>query len=184
MNNNGALYIQYHDTAAVASLISDYMQQIGFQTSAHRPGESLGRIFIPEKLRRLFYLVPPQNGWITIWEDPRYFGDRFLAQYLAQKLDTRAVWIEVAGNGVAWAHGIYNGSETVEEHLDLTETTFYGEYGTLHFAFDVDLSRLPDDIISDLELPFDELHYEAVLEGELPAEAGPALHLAFEKPQV
>ena len=179
MNNNGALYVADSDPQTVAAAMTTYLQSEGFQPSDHQPGDSLGRIFAPEKLRRLFFIVPPQAGWITIWEDPRYFGDRAIAQYLARTLDTRTVWMEVAGNGVAWAHGIYTGAQTIDEQYEETETTFYGEYGMLHFAFDAE--RTPDDLIIELGLPYDELHYEAVHDGELPPEAGEPLHLAFEK---
>lgn len=179
MNNNGALYVLSNDTNAVINAVTAFLQSKGFQASEHAPGDMLGRIFIPEKRRRLFYILPPRDGWVTIWEDPRYFGDRFLAHYLAQTLDTRAVWIEVAGNGVAWAHGIYQGAEVIEERYDETETTFYGEYGTLHFMFDGD--ETPDELIAELQLPYDELHYEAVIEGELPEDAGEPTHLAFER---
>lgn len=181
MNNNGALYVAHTDPHAVAAGIASYLERAGFRPSNHAPGDTLGRIFAPEKRRRLFFVVPPHDGWITIWEDPRYFGDRFLAQELARRLDTRAVWLEVAGNGVAWAHGIYAGDTTIEERYDETETTFYGEYGMLHFAFDVDLERTPDDLIAELHLPYDDLHYEAVVAGELPPDVGEPLHLAFEK---
>jgi hypothetical protein len=134
---------------------------------------------IPEKRRRHFFVLPASSGWVTIWEDPRYFAERALAQGIAAASAARAVWIEVSGNGVAWAHGLYHGQETVEERYDEVETTFYGEYGLLHFAFDIEHS--PDDFIAALGLPYDEYHYESVLLDELPAEAGEPIHLAFEK---
>jgi hypothetical protein len=80
---------------------------------------------------------------------------------------------------VAWARGVYAGEQALEEHFDTMDTTFYGEYGTLHFAFDMDNS--PEELIERLALPYPELHYEAALEGQLPPEAGEPLHLAFER---
>lgn len=179
MNNNGSIYVAHDDAAKVAQTIATYMQAQGFAAATHRPSEMSGRIFPPDKQRRLFFVLPASDGWVTVWEDPRYFGDRFLAQGLARALNTRAVWIEVAGNGVAWARGIYEGAQTLEERYDEMETTFYGEYGTLHFAFDID--DTPEDFIERLQLPYPALHYESVLDNELPVEAGEPLFLAFER---
>src|SRR5215211_7826478 len=118
MNNNGAVYIAHDDATAVANAINDYMLELGFGPAACGPGDMGGRIFAPEKRRRLFFVMPPSNGWVTVWEDPRYFGDRHLARHLARALSTRVVWIEVAGNGVAWARGIYEGDSVIEEHYE------------------------------------------------------------------
>lgn len=179
MNNSGALYIEYHDAAVVAGELRQYMLDRGYRETEHSPDEMSGRIMIPDKRRRLFFVVPPKNDFVTIWEDPRYFADRFLAQYLARTLTTHAVWMEVSGNGVGWARGIYAGAMTLEERFEEMDTTFYGEYGTLHFAFDIETT--PEDLIARLHLPYADLHYEAVLEGDLPPEAGKPIHLAFER---
>jgi hypothetical protein len=179
MNNAGAIYVELSDHQAVGAALSRALEARGFAPAQHQPGASGGRIMIREKRRRLFFLLPPQDGWVAVFEDPRYFGERTLAQELAQALDTRAVWIEVSGNGVGWARGVYQGPAVVEEQYDEVVTTFYGEYGPISFVYDIETS--PDDLIAALKLPHSELHYEAILEGELPPEAGPPLHLAFEK---
>jgi len=179
MNNSGAIYIEHRDHAAVASEIGRYMAGLGFAPCALPPSALGGRIMIPEKRRRHFFVLPARAGWVTLWEDPRYFADRALAAHLARTLGVRAAWIEVSGNGVGWARALYRGEAVVEAVFDPVETTFYGEYGTIHFVFDIETT--PEDWIAALGLPFDELHYEAVLEGELPADAGEPTHLAFEK---
>jgi len=180
MNNAGALYIESTDNHLVAAELTAYLLGSGFVPTEHASAEISGRIMIAEKRRRHFFIVPSQQSWVTIWEDPRYFADRELARALAQSLATRAVWIEVSGNGVGWARGVYQGEQTLEEHYEATETMFYGEYGTIHFAYDVE--RTPDDLIAELDLPYDELHYEAVLAGELPAEAGEPMYCVFARP--
>ncbi|MBX0329543.1 hypothetical protein K2Z83_17875 [Oscillochloris sp. ZM17-4] len=179
MNNSGAIYVEHPDHRAVAAELERLMPERGFARADLRPGEISGRIMIPEKRRRHFFVMPAASGWVTVWEDPRYFGERALAQQIAAALSTRAVWIEVSGNGVAWAHGVYAGEETVEERYEEVETTFYGEYGVIHFAFDID--HTPDELIAALGLPYEDDHYESALLGELPADAGEPIHLAFEK---
>jgi hypothetical protein len=179
MNNSGAIYVEHPDHRAVADELGRLMAAHGFARANLRPDELSGRIMIPEKRRRHFFVLPAASGWATVWEDPRYFGERALAQQIAAALGVRAVWIEVGGNGVSWAHGLYAGGETVEERYDEVETNYYGEYGLIHFAFDID--RTPDDLIAELGLPYEDFHYESVLLGELPAEAGEPIHLAFER---
>ncbi len=179
MNNSGALYIEYPDAGRVAAEVRRYLLAQGYHETEHPPGAMSGRIMIPEKRRRLFFVVPPHNGWVTIWEDPRYFGDRFLARDLARTLATRTVWIEVSGNSVGWARGVYAADAVLEEHFEEMETTFYGEYGTIHFAFDIETT--PDEFITQLNLPYPDLFYEAVVAGDLPATAGTPIHLAFER---
>lgn len=178
MNNSGAIYIESGDHRAVAEALRRLMPARGFGVADLRPDELSGRIMIPEKRRRHFFVLPAAAGWVTVWEDPRYFGERELARQLAADLAARAVWIEVSGNGVAWAHGLYERDQVIEERYDEVETTFYGEYGLIHFAFDLD--HTPDEFIAALGLPHDDYHYESVLLGELPAAAGEPIHLAFE----
>ncbi|NTW04007.1 MAG: hypothetical protein HGA19_22490, partial [Oscillochloris sp.] len=137
------------------------------------------RIMIPAKRQRHFFVLPTSAGWVTIWEDPRYFGERALAQQLAATLSTRTAWIEVSGNGVTWARGLYATTQTLEERYDEVRASFYGEYGTIFFAYDLD--RAPEEFIAELALPYDDYHYESVLLGELPADAGEPIHLAFER---
>ncbi|HMQ32157.1 MAG TPA: hypothetical protein PKD53_15615 [Chloroflexaceae bacterium] len=180
MNNAGAIYVKHSDRGAVAAALAGALDARGFAPTAHPPGAGGGKIMIREKRRRLFFLLEPRAGWVAVFEDPRYFGERALAQELARALATEAVWIEVSGNGVGWARGHYNGVAVVEEHYDEVETTFYGEYGPISFVYDIETT--PDEFIARLALPYDELHYEAILEGELPPDAGAPLHLAFERP--
>jgi hypothetical protein len=179
MNNSGAIYIAHADHALIAAAIARQLAEAGFARADLRPGAISGRIMIAEKRIRHFFVLPSMAGWVTVWEDPRYFGDRMLARWLAAELGTRAAWIEVSGNGVGWARALYDGTAIVEEQFDPVETTFYGEYGTINFVFDIETS--PDDWIAALGLPYAELHYEAVLEGELPEEAGEPIHLAFQR---
>jgi hypothetical protein len=176
MNNSGAIYLATTDVDAAVAALNAGLEQLGFAPADHDPGDSGNRIMIPEKRRRLFYIAPPHNGWIAVWEDPRYFADRRLALSLSALLQTRSVWIEVGGNGVSWARGLYDGGTVGHEQYEEVETTFYGEYGIVNLAFDPDLT--PDEWISELGLPDDELHYEAVLDGAVPA-GGTPLHLAF-----
>lgn len=178
MNNSGALYVASDNVQLVAATIGAILMQSGFVAADYEPGESGSRIMIPEKRRRLFFIAPPSNGWIAVWEDPRYFADRLLARALASTLATRAVWIEVGGNGVSWARGLYDGDVICDEHYETVETTFYGEYGVVNLAFDAETT--PDEWITDLGLPDDELYYEAICDGELPS-GGTPLHLAFER---
>lgn len=180
MNNAGAIYVKHNNRAAVAAALTAAMAARGFAPAAHPPGAWSGKIMIREKRRRLFFLLEPRDGWVALFEDPRYFGERALAVELARALDTEVAWIEVSGNGVAWARGHYRGDEVLEERYDEVETTFYGEYGPISFVYDIETT--PDEFIARLALPHSELHYEAVLEGELPADAGEPLHLAFERP--
>jgi hypothetical protein len=179
MNNAGAIYVEHGDHAAVAAAVTRGLVARGFQQVTLPPEAMSGRIMIREKRRRLFFVLPARHGWVAIFEDPRYFGERALAMELAANLETRAVWIEVSGNGVGWAHGLYSGAAIVEEQFDETITTFYGEYGPIAFVYDIE--HPPDEFIAALGLPHAELHYEAILEGELPQDAGAALHLAFER---
>jgi len=180
MNNAGALYVEFGDHLAVGVAVTRALEARGFHRAALAPGAISGRIMIREKRRRLFFVLPAQNGWVAVFEDPRYFGERALARELAQQLDARTVWIEVSGNGVGWARGLYQGEAVIEEQYDEIETTFYGEYGVVAFVYDIETT--PDEFIAALGLPHAELHYEAIVAGELPAEAGEPLHLAFEKP--
>ena len=179
MNNAGAIYVEHSDHAAVAAVVSAAMKVRGFTPADLPPGAMSGRIMAREKRRRLFFVLPPRGGWVALLEDPRYFGERELARELAAELGTRAVWIEVSGNGVGWARGVYRGDETVEECYDEVETTFYGEYGPICFVYDIETT--PDEFIAAHGLPHDELHYEAVVAGELPADAGEPIHIAFER---
>jgi hypothetical protein len=180
MNNAGAIYVKHQDASAVAAALGAAMAARGFAPAAHGPGALGGKIMIREKRRRLFYVLAPAAGWVAVLEDPRYFAERGLAAELAGELATEAVWIEVSGNGVGWARGHYSGGATLEEQYDEVETTFYGEYGPISFVYDIETT--PDEFIARLGLPHDELHYEAILEGELPADAGAPIHLAFERP--
>lgn len=179
MNNAGAIYIAAEDHAAVAAALGRALAARGFAPADLPPGAVSGRIMIREKRRRLFFVLPPRDGWVAIFEDPRYFGERELARELAAALGTRAVWIEVSGNGVGWARGRYQGEDVLEERYEEVVTTFYGEYGPIFFVFDIDTP--PDEFIAAHGLPHDELHYEAIVAGELPADAGEPIHLAFEK---
>lgn len=180
MNNAGAIYVKSESHQAVAEALAAAMGARGFAAAAHPPGAGGGKIMIREKRRRLFYLLPPRQGWVAVLEDPRYFGERALAGDLARALGAEAIWIEVSGNGVGWARARYRGDEVLEEQYDEVETTFYGEYGPINFVYDIETT--PDEFIARHGLPHDELHYEAVLEGELPADAGEPLHLSFERP--
>jgi hypothetical protein len=179
MNNAGAIYVKYSDHLAVATALSEAMAARGFRVAEYGPGAIGGKIMIREKRRRLFFLLPSRNDWVALLEDPRYFGERALAQDLARALATETVWIEVSGNGVAWARGHYSADTTVEELFDEVETTFYGEYGPVSFAFDIE--TMPDEFIERLGLPHSDEHYESVAAGELAADAGAPLHLAFER---
>ncbi|GAB4436109.1 MAG: hypothetical protein OHK0015_27590 [Chloroflexi bacterium OHK40] len=179
MNNAGAIYVEFEDHHGVVEALRNALVRRGFAVAPHGPGAISGRIMIPEKRRRLFFVLPPQQGWVAIFEDPRYFAERSLAQELARDLGTRAIWIEVSGNGVGWARGVYQGATVLEERYDEVETTFYGEYGVINFVYDIEVT--PEELIADLGLPYDELHYEAIVAGELPATAGVPVHLAFER---
>jgi hypothetical protein len=179
MNNAGAIYVECEQHAAVADAVAEAMGRRGFARVELPPGATGGKIMIREKRRRLFFVLPARDGWVALLEDPRYFGERELARELAADLGTRAIWVEVSGNGVGWARGVYRGAETLEEVYDEVETTFYGEYGPICFVYDIETT--PDEFFAAHGLPHDELHYEAVLEGELPADAGEPLHLAFER---
>ncbi|MEI7772156.1 MAG: hypothetical protein WCI67_19330 [Chloroflexales bacterium] len=179
MNNSGAIYVEHPDGQAVADELGRQLRARGFARADQPPGALSGRIMIPEKRLRHFFVLPAASGWVTVWEDPRYFAERAMARQIAAALGARAVWIEVGGNGVSWAHGIYAGPETVEERYEEVETTFYGEYGVINIAFD--LEHTPDELIAALGLPYDDYHYEAALLGDLPADAGEPIHLAFKK---
>jgi hypothetical protein len=179
MNNNGAIYVWHADHAVVADALAGWLSQAGYRPSGHTREAMSGRIMAANKPWRLFFVLPARDGWVTIWEDPRYFGERALAQYLARTLAARAIWIEVSGNGVGWARGVYQGETVEQERYEEQETTFYGEYGSIFFAFDSE--TMPEDFIAEHTLPYAELHYEAVLDGELPASAGEPIFLAFER---
>lgn len=179
MNNAGAIYVEHANPTVVATALGAALHSRGFAPVDLPPGAISGRIMLREKRRRLFFVLPPQNGWVALFEDPRYFGERELARELAAALQTRTVWIEVSGNGVGWARGVYNGAAVVEECYDEVVTTFYGEYGPIAFVYDIETT--PDEFIAAYNLPFDELHYEAIVEGELSADAGMPIHLAFER---
>jgi hypothetical protein len=179
MNNAGAIYIAADDHAAVAAALVRAMAARGLAPAGLPPGAVSGRMMVEAKRQRLFFVLPPLDGWVAVFEDPRYFGERALARELAAALATRAVWIEVSGNGVGWARGVYEGESIVEERFDEVVTTFYGEYGPVNFVYDIETT--PDEFIAAHALPHDELHYEAIAAGELPDDVGMPLHLAFEK---
>jgi hypothetical protein len=176
MNNAGCIYVNFSDHTAVAAGVAAYLHAAGFTPVERAPTAISGKIMIAEKRLRHFMIAPAAQGWVTIWEDPRYFADRMLARHLARHCATRAVWIEVSGNGVSWARGLYAGDATLDEHYDPVETTFYGEYGVVHFAFDME--RQPEDFITELALPHADLHYEAVVAAPPPF-AADLIHLAF-----
>ncbi len=178
MNNSGSIYVNHAEHAVVAEALGAYLRRAGFTQVERAPTALSGKIMIAEKRLRHFLIAPAQQGWVTVWEDPRYFADRELARHLAQHLATRAVWIEVSGNGVSWAHGLYAGDATLEELYDVVETNFYGEYGVVHFAFDIE--QTPEDFIEQLALPYAELHYEAVLSDGHTFD-NLLIHLAYEK---
>lgn len=179
MNNAGAIYVEHESHTIVAAALGAALAARAFAPAALPPGATGGRIMAREKRRRLFFVLPASAGWVAVFEDPRYFGERELARALAAALDTRTVWIEVSGSGVDWARGVYRGAETLEERYQVVETNFYGEHGPVHFLFDVETT--PEAFIAALGLPHDELHYEAVAAGELPTDAGEPIHLAFER---
>ncbi|NTU83913.1 MAG: hypothetical protein HGA45_31825 [Chloroflexales bacterium] len=179
MNNAGAIYVELGDHAAIAAALTPALAARGFARVSLPPGAISGRIMIREKRRRLFFVLPPRGGWVAVFEDPRYFGERALAKELARTLSTRTVWIEVSGNGVGWARAIYYGDEVIEEHYDEVETNFYGEYGPIAFVYDIETT--PEEFIAALGLPYDDYDYESLAAGELPAEAGTPIHLAFER---
>jgi hypothetical protein len=176
MNNAGAIYIETLDHALVAAALHDTFAQRGFQPTVLAPTAISGKIMLPEKRLRHFLIAAAQQGWVTVWEDPRYFADRELAKQLAQVLQTRVIWIEVSGNEVSWARGVYVGETILEEHYELTETTFYGEYGTIAFAFDPE--QMPDEFMTRHTLPYPDLHYEAVAADPQQC-AGGVIHRAF-----
>ncbi|MDW8402911.1 hypothetical protein [Chloroflexus sp.] len=178
MNNSAAIYVAHTDHAAVATALAAILAAQGFIAVDRPPHAISGIIMIPDKPYRHFFIAPSTQGWVTIWEDPRYFADRSLARALAAHLDTRSVWIEVGGNGVSWARGLYHGDTVCEERFEAVETTFYGERGIVHLAFDPD--TLPEEWITQLGLPYPELHYEAILAGVMPP-VGPPLHLAVQR---
>ncbi len=178
MNNSAAIYVAHHDNAAVATALAAILAEQGWIT-VDLPSHAIsGIIMIPDKTSRHFFIAPATQGWVAIWEDPRYFADRSLARALAVRLHTRSVWIEVGGNGVSWARGLYDGDTVCEERFEAVETTFYGERGVVHLVFDPD--PLPEEWIGRLGLPYSELHYEAILAGTIPP-AGPPLHLAVQR---
>jgi hypothetical protein len=179
MNNSGALYVAHQDAATVAAAITQALVARGLRPVERAPGSGGARIMVPDKQLRLFFVAPATHGWVAVWEDPRYFGDRELARALAHALGTRAIWLEVSGNAVGWCYGIYDGDAIVDECYEPLDTTFYGEYGTIYFAFNLDLS--PEEFIEQHRLPYDDLHYEAIAEGGFPVEQGQVLHLAFER---
>jgi hypothetical protein len=179
MNNAGAIYVKHTDQALVGRALAAALITRGFAPADLPPGAISGKIMVRDKRRRLFFVLPPQDGWVAVFEDPRYFGERALAQELARDLATDAVWLEVSGNGVGWARAHYRGEQTLEEQYDEVETNFYGQYGPIYFVYDIETT--PDEFIAAHGLPHDELHYEAVAAGELPPDCGQPLHLAFEK---
>lgn len=178
MNNAGAIYVNSNDHVVVAEALTLQLSAAGFSRVERAPTALSGKIMIAEKRLRHFLIAPAQDGWVTIWEDPRYFADRVLAQGLAQQLAVQTVWIEVSGNEVSWARGHYAGATVLEEHYEAVETTFYGEYGVVHFAFDME--QMPEEFIARLGLPYSDLHYEAVVGTGLQPGIAP-LHLAFER---
>jgi hypothetical protein len=178
MNNSAAIYVAHASHQSVAATLLAILLEQGYTVVDQPPHAISGLIMIPDKPLRHFFIAPPAQGWVTIWEDPRYFADRTLARTLAALLNTRSVWIEVGGNGVSWARGLYDGSTVIEERFEAVETMFYGERGVVHLTFDPDL--LPEDWITRLGLPYPELHYEAILAGaQLPDE--PPLHLVVQR---
>ncbi|MEF3275944.1 MAG: hypothetical protein K6356_16370 [Chloroflexus sp.] len=178
MNNSAAIYVAHTDHAAVARMLLTILTEQGYTVSERPPHAISGIIMIPDKPYRHFFIAPPSRNWVAIWEDPRYFADRQLARDLARRLNTRVVWIEVGGNGVSWARGLYDGDTICEERYEPVETTFYGEQGVVHLTFDPDLT--PEEWIERLGLPSPELHYEAILAGAQPP-AGPPLHLVVQR---
>lgn len=178
MNNSAAIYVAHSDHAAVTTALAAILAEQGWHAVDLPPHAISGIIMIPDKPYRHFFIAPSTKGWVAIWEDPRYFADRNLARTLAARLHTRSVWIEVGGNGVSWARGVYQDDTVGEERFEAVETTFYGERGVVHLAFDPD--PLPEEWISQLGLPYPELHYEAILAGAIPP-AGPPLHLAVQR---
>lgn len=178
MNNSAAIYVAHPDHAVVAETLLILLIEQGFSATQRAPHDVSGIIMIPDKPTRHFFIAPSAQGWVAIWEDPRYFADRTLAQALARHLQTRSVWIEVGGNGVSWARGLYEGSTVCEERFEAVETTFYGERGVVYLTFDPD--TMPDEWIAQLGLPDPDLHYEAILAGAQPS-AGPPLYLAVQR---
>jgi hypothetical protein len=176
MNNAGAIYVNHDDHKAVAAAIARLLGNDGFTRSERAPAAISGKLMIAEKKLRHFLIAPADQGWVAVWEDPRYFADRTLAQRLAEQLATETVWIEVSGNEVSWAHGHYAGAAVLNEHYEPVETNFYGEYGVVNFAFDME--QTPEAFIERLGLPYDDLHYEAVLATPPPFTAA-LIHLAF-----
>jgi len=178
MNNSAAIYVAHTNHAIVAEALHRLLIEQGFIAVERAPHEISGIIMIPDKPYRHFFVAPSAQGWVAIWEDPRYFADRTLAKGLASRLQTRSVWIEVGGNSVSWARGLYEGAIVLEERFEAVETTFYGERGIVHLTFDPD--TLPDEWIAHLDLPDPDLHYEAILAGAQPS-AGPPLHLVVQR---
>ncbi|EFO80894.1 hypothetical protein OSCT_1263 [Oscillochloris trichoides DG-6] len=179
MNNSGAIYIEHPDHHAVISELSRQMQARGFVAVERDPTDCDPRIMIPAKRLRHFLVMPAVAGWVVIWEDPGYFAERPLAQALAANLGRRAIWIEVSGNGVSWAYGHYDGSTTLDEQYSEVKVPYYGEYGSIFFAFNPE--HTPEEFIAKFGLPYDSYDYARVVAGDLPAATGAVVHLAFEK---
>jgi hypothetical protein len=178
MNNSGAIYVNSDDHRAVAASVAALLGNDGFTHVEQAPTAISGKLMIAEKKLRHFLIAPTHQGWVTVWEDPRYFADRRLARRLAEQFATEAVWMEVSGNGVSWARGHYAGAAVLDEYYDPVETTFYGEYGVVNFAFDIEQN--PEAFIERLGLPYVDLHYEAIL-ADGHTFGGRLIHLAFER---
>ncbi|WP_129632651.1 hypothetical protein [Candidatus Oscillochloris fontis] len=179
MNNSGAIYVEHPDHHAVVNELIRQMVARGFAHVDRAPTDLDPRIMIPAKRIRHFLVMPMVADWVVIWEDPGYFAERALAQQIAANLGERAIWIEVSGNGVSWAYGVYNAAETIDEQYSEVKVPYYGEYGSIFFVFNPE--HTPEEFIAKFSLPYDDYDYARVVAGDLPVALGVVVHLAFEK---
>src|ERR671935_882281 len=136
--NGHQVYVWEKDADRVKDLIKKYVKEVGcaaavgFKTDKVDPALS-------RRSQRTFVVSEPRGGVVCIWEDGSV-GDRRLARYLSEQLETRAVWLALSSATDSWAQATYASGKVSDSGTKETDDFFEeaGDFAKRHklpFAF-------------------------------------------------
>jgi len=105
----------------VSGLIKRYVDKVGSAADVELDAEKWSTER-PPRTQREFTSSEPRNGIITIWEDG-VWGDKKLARYLSQELETRSIWLALTTmTAGGWGYVIYADGAVADSHTRTAET--------------------------------------------------------------
>ncbi|MBI2266034.1 MAG: tetratricopeptide repeat protein [Armatimonadetes bacterium] len=129
--NTGQIFLKTHSQQEVATFLQRYLEERRFETAT---AADLKR---KDDELRLFYVSPPLDGWVEIYELRDYEPDTDLAKYLSHSLKCTAVWVVSIEVDDAWGYVRYSNGQVVEEVLNPPEAFQKGFHGEMEGVADV-----------------------------------------------